>query len=250
MKISRPTEPPILTARRLNPGIHQSWGAAICRYQKRAKVSDDDIVSHVADWTLEPRLAQWYNADAKRIDKLSLDEYLKELAKQALEKNWEYKLRDEILSSKQGSADFMASKNLNENNNAILASAESDFALTKDALRAQLEANLHENLRRDLSLNSVTATTFAEWADAVSDRDGSLKDSTRRVRETIEEERAQRKRERGSLASRITSPPPPKHARIRRAPPDLDPAWAPIHAPILRVIKSTSRSSLTARRTC
>ena len=49
---------------------------------------------------LEPRLVAWYQAGQSRIDTLTLDQYLDELAKLVLEKNWAHKIRDTIISSK------------------------------------------------------------------------------------------------------------------------------------------------------
>ena len=62
------------------------------------------IISFVAEAMLEPQLIAWYQA---QINALTLDQYLDELAKLVLEKNWAHKIRDAIISSKQGDCPFI-----------------------------------------------------------------------------------------------------------------------------------------------
>ena len=61
---------------------------------KHAEKKPKEIVSFVAEAMLEPRLIAWYQAGQARIDTLTLKEYLEELAKLVLEKNWAHKIRD------------------------------------------------------------------------------------------------------------------------------------------------------------
>ena len=85
---------PVLTAGRITPLILQSWSLACKRYMKHAEKKSTEIVSFVAEAMLEPRLVAWYQAGQKRIDALTLDEYLAELSQLVLEKNWAHKIRD------------------------------------------------------------------------------------------------------------------------------------------------------------
>ena len=95
---------PILTAGRITPLVLQSWSLACKRYMKHADKKPTEIVSFIAEAMLEPRLIAWYQAGQARIDTLTLDQYLEELSKLVLEKNWAHKVRDTIISSKQGRA--------------------------------------------------------------------------------------------------------------------------------------------------
>ncbi|KIJ44948.1 hypothetical protein M422DRAFT_251569 [Sphaerobolus stellatus SS14] len=76
-----------------------------------------------------------------RIDALSLEQYLKELASLVLEKNWDLKIRQQVLSSKQGEHEFIDWKIEVENLNRILTTTAPTLALKPDALKNQPEAN-------------------------------------------------------------------------------------------------------------
>ena len=81
---------------------------------------------------------------------LTLDQYLEELAKLVLEKNWAHKIRDTIISSKQGDRPFIDWKIKIENLNAILTTSSPTHALTEAGLKIQLEANLNSKLKINL----------------------------------------------------------------------------------------------------
>jgi hypothetical protein len=87
---------------------------------KHAEKKLAKIVSFVAEAMLEPRLVAWYQAGQARIDTLTLTQYLEELAQLVLEKNWAHKIRDTIISSKQGDCAFIDWKIELENLNMIL----------------------------------------------------------------------------------------------------------------------------------
>jgi hypothetical protein len=111
---------PILTAGKITPLVLQSWSLACKRYMKHAEKKPEEIVSFVAEAMQEPRLIAWYQAGQARIDALTLTQYLDELSQLVLEKNWAHKIRDTIISSKQGSRMFIDWKIEIENLNAIL----------------------------------------------------------------------------------------------------------------------------------
>src|SRR5271168_1983271 len=89
---------PVLTAGRITPLILQSWALTCKRYMKHADKKPEEIISFVAEAMLEPWLIAWYQAGQVRIDALMLDQYLEELSKLILEKNWAHKIRDTIIS--------------------------------------------------------------------------------------------------------------------------------------------------------
>ncbi|KIJ30458.1 hypothetical protein M422DRAFT_107295, partial [Sphaerobolus stellatus SS14] len=136
----------ILTTGCIDPLVLQNWTLACKQYMKHAEKKASEIVSFVADGMMEPRLITWYNTDQTRIDTLSLADYLKELASLVLEKNWDIKICQQILASKQGNRKFIDWKIEVKNLNTILATSALTQALQSVALKSQLEANLNEDL--------------------------------------------------------------------------------------------------------
>ncbi|KAF8984756.1 hypothetical protein BDQ17DRAFT_1393824 [Cyathus striatus] len=128
------------------------------------------------NWGIACKLA-WYHVDLARIDGLSLDAYLLELAKLVLPRNWAVKVRNQILSSTQGTKCFMNWKIELENLNAILTTTSPIHALDKSTvLKAHLEANMNTDLLFSIEEEELlcTSTDFTEWAQEVSDRDDRL----------------------------------------------------------------------------
>ena len=201
---------PILTAGKITPLVLQSWSLACKRYMKHAKKKPTEIVSFVAEAMLEPRLIAWYQADQARIDTLTLEKYLDELSQLVLEKNWAHKIRDTIISSKQGDRPFIDWKIEVENLNAILTTSSPTHALGDDALKVQLEANLNDELKLNL-LNEPTLTDkLSVWAVEVKERDDRIKAENARTQRIIDANnaaRAARRGERKDLLSRLTDPP-------------------------------------------
>ena len=201
---------PVLTAGRITPLILQSWSLACKHYMKHAEKKSTEIVSFVAEAMLEPRLVAWYQAGQKHIDALTLDEYLAELSQLVLEKNWAHKIRDTIISSKQGDRPFIDWKIEMENLNAILTTSSKSHALTEDALKVQLEANLNTELKTNLINEPITAEKLSEWAVSVKERDERVRAENARTQRLIDANNAARAAKRGEkkdLLSRLTDPP-------------------------------------------
>ena len=196
---------PILTARKITPLILQSWSLACKRYMKHAEKEPEEIVSYVAEAMLEPRLVAWYQAGQTCIDVLSLDQYLEELSKLVLEKNWAHKIRDTIISSKQGSWAFIDWKIEIENLNAILTTSSPAHTFTKSRLKIQLEAN-KTNLLNELCLSNKLDV----WSTEVKERDDRVRAENARTQCLIDANnaaRAARRGEKKDLLSRLTDPP-------------------------------------------
>ncbi|KAF5378288.1 hypothetical protein D9615_008791 [Tricholomella constricta] len=202
---------PVLTAGKITPLVLQSWALACKRYKKHAGKSDSEIVSFVAEAMLEPRLVAWYQAGQARIDALSLQGYLDELAALVLEKNWAHKLRDTIISSKQGARPFIDWKIELENLNAILTTSSPSHALTSDGLKVQLEANLNTELKLNILNEPVLSTKLDSWTLEVKEHDDRIKAEDARTQRLIDANaasRAARRSEKKDLLSRITDPQP------------------------------------------
>ena len=209
---------PILTAGRITPLVLQSWALACKRYMKHADKKPTEIVSFVAEAMLEPRLVAWYQAGQARIDALTLEKYLEELSNLVLEKNWAHKIRDTIISSKQGNRPFIDWKIEMENLNAILTTSSATHALTEDGLKIQLEANLNSELKINLLNEPVLASKLSAWTTEVKERDDRVRAENARTLRLIDASnaaRAARRGEKKDLLSRLTDPPrdPRSHSK-------------------------------------
>jgi hypothetical protein len=201
---------PVLTAGRITPLILQSWALACKRYMKHADKKPEEIVSFVAEAMLEPRLIAWYQAGQARIDALTLDQYLEELSKLVLEKNWAHKIRDTIISSKQGNRAFIDWKIELENLNAILTTSSPAHALTEDGLKVQLEANLNCELKINLLNEPTLSSKLDAWSTEVKERDERVKAENARTQRIIDASHAARAAKRGEkkdLLSRLSDAP-------------------------------------------
>ena len=201
---------PILTAGRITPLVLQSWALACKRYMKHAEKKPTEIVSFVAEAMLEPRLIAWYQAGQVRIDALTLDQYLEELSKLVLEKNWAHKIRDTIISSKQGDRPFIDWKIEIENLNAILTTSSPTHALSEAGLKVQLEANLNIELKTNLLNEPTLFDTLGPWSTEVKERDDRVRAENARTQRLIDANNAARAAKRGErkdLLSRLTDPP-------------------------------------------
>ena len=204
---------PILTAGRITPLVLQSWSLACKCYMKHADKKPTEIVSFVAEAMLEPRLIAWYQAGQARIDTLTLDQYLEELSKLVLEKNWAHKVRDTIISSKQGERPFIDWKIKLENLNAILTTSSPTHALTAAGLKVQLEANLNSELKTNLLNEPTLSDSLDAWSTEVKERDDRVRAENARTQRLIDASnaaRAARRGEKKDLLSRLTDPPRPK----------------------------------------
>ena len=213
VQTSKMKDCPVLTAGKITPLTLQSWSLACKRYMKHADKKADEIVSFVAEAMQEPRLIAWYQAGQTRIDALTLDQYLEELSKLVLEKNWAHKIRDTIISSKQGDRPFFDWKIEMENLNAILTTSSPTHALTEEGLRIQLEANLNLELKTNLFNEPVLATKLDAWSVEVKERDDRVRAENARTQRLIDANNAARAAKRGEkrdLLSRLTDPPRPR----------------------------------------
>ena len=218
VKFTKMKECPMLTAGKITPISHQAWSLACKRYLKHGGKTAAEVVSFVAEGMMEPRLIQWYQASQVRIDALTLDQYLDELAGLTLDRNWAHTLREEILNSHQGSRAFIDWKIEMENLNSILVTSAPTKALTAAALKVQLEARLNADLRLSLSNEPVLSTELAPWSIEVKERDDRLKfeeDRTQRIFERNTASISAARFAKKSLASRLSDPPSPSSNTAR-----------------------------------
>lgn len=201
---------PILTAGWITPLVLQSWSLTCKYYMKHAEKKPTEIVSFVVEAMLEPRLIAWYQAGQIQIDALTLKKYLEELSNLVLEKNWAHKIRDTIISSKQGNCMFIDWKIKVENLNAILTTSSPTHALTEDALKVQLEANLNDELKLNLLNEPMISSKLDAWSTEVKECDNRIKAEnahTQRIINASNAAHAAKRGERKDLLSCLTDPP-------------------------------------------
>ena len=178
---------------------------------KHAEKKPAEIISFIKkEAMLEPRLIAWYQAGQAWIDALTLDQYLDELAKLVLEKNWAHKIRDTIISSKKGDRPFIDWKIELENLTTILMTSSPFHAIPEDSLKVQLEANLNAELKLNL-LNELTLSDKLDaWSTEVKERDDCVRAEnagTQCLIDASNAARTARRGERKDLLSRLTDPP-------------------------------------------
>ncbi|KAF8992260.1 hypothetical protein BDQ17DRAFT_1369731 [Cyathus striatus] len=207
-------ECPILTAGRIDPVVFYSWSITCRRFAKHAEKKPSEIVSFVAGAMLEPRLVAWYNSDTTCIDALTLEAYLLELSKLVLLKNWGKKIRNQILSSTQGSKSFMDWKIELENLNAILISTSPAHTVNHlSALKNHLEANMDADLKLAIEDEELlcTGSDFTVWAQEVAERDKKLRSERIHMQCLIDQAQSARssahRTEKRDLLSRLSDPP-------------------------------------------
>ncbi|KIJ37785.1 hypothetical protein M422DRAFT_259631 [Sphaerobolus stellatus SS14] len=176
---------------------------------KHTEKKPEVIVSFIADGMMKPRLISRYHGSQARIDALSLEQYLKELAGLVLEKNWGLKIRQQVLSSKQGEREFIDWKIEVENLNAILTTTAPTLALKPDALKNQLETNLNEDLLKNLLSEPMLTTDLASWTLEVKERDDCMRAEDERTQRLIQANdfaRNTHRTERKTLLSHLSEP--------------------------------------------
>jgi hypothetical protein len=127
-----------------------------------------------------------------------------------LEKNWAHKIRDTIISSKQGNWAFIDWKIELENLNAILTTTSPTHALTDDGLNVQLEANLNSELKINILNEPTLAVKLDAWSIKVKERNERVKAENARTLCIIDASNAARAAKRGErkdLLSRLSDPP-------------------------------------------
>ncbi|KAF8582172.1 hypothetical protein K439DRAFT_1661961 [Ramaria rubella] len=210
VKIFKTKDCPMLTAGRITPEILQLWGLACERYMKHAEKGAGEIVSFVAEAMMEPHLIAWYHGGQTRIDGLTLEQYLKELAHLVLEKNWVHHIRDRVISSKQGDQSFIDWKIEIENLNAILTTSSPEHALSLEALKVQLEANLNSELKNNLLNEPVLSDKLDIWTYEVKECDKCIKMEDAHTQHLIDANNtacAAKRNDKRNLLQRISKPP-------------------------------------------
>ncbi|KAH6884043.1 hypothetical protein BKA70DRAFT_1125147 [Coprinopsis sp. MPI-PUGE-AT-0042] len=215
---SKPKDCPTLTRGEITPEILNDWYNAGKRFLKHnEKITANIVVSYLADAVAEPHLAQWYQTDSERIDKLTLKEYIDEMATLTLRKGWAHNMKQRILHSRQGTVPFKIWQVTVENLNAVLLNLSPKHAFTKDQIRDQLTANCRDTLSAKLDACPLDEDlSFREWSEEMRILDEDL-----RSNEALIEAKIGASRTKKSLFDRLSdskaSPPTSASATSTRS---------------------------------
>ncbi|KAF8952196.1 hypothetical protein BDZ97DRAFT_2083726 [Flammula alnicola] len=213
---------PLLGLGEITPAVFQEWHHACKRFAKMSgKDPNTEVVSFIGDAMSEPRLQEWYRVNEKRLDKLTLDEYMVELGELVLDRDWAYAARAALLSARQPETlTFRYWQTELENKNALLTASAPTFALSEDALRNHLEANARPALSAALARKAIPAsTTYVAWTSQVNIIDLDLRQQQLVVNETLEARFLARRATRVTLLSDARGNPIPLLSRIAPATP-------------------------------
>lgn len=157
----------------MDPHIVYKWYRACQRYlKKNSTLTGATIVSQVAEEMRDPTLEMWYQADQTRIDKLTLAEYVKELATQTLPEDWQTKFRRTITTAKMKEGEpFSEWAHRNQNLCAILTTIAPTFAISNVALQSILDAGLSLSLLTEVDRDPPSSIVLHLWIVEVRTRD-------------------------------------------------------------------------------
>lgn len=179
-------KPPILTSGSITPEILRKFENACQNYFRAKKIAANEQVASIVGNMLDDLVADWYWTDEDRINKLSFDEFTKEMRSKWLEKGWEQQVRRCVLGTKQGGDAFWDWAVRMRGLNALLCDTASH--LTDDVLWNQLEANLKPALSIACDDDGANAQTDLEkWMCAVKEIDECKRRECKQARADAEE---------------------------------------------------------------
>ncbi|KAG6853651.1 hypothetical protein C0991_002619 [Blastosporella zonata] len=146
---------------------------------------------------------------------MMLEEYLATFAKRALPLRWQQHTQNSILTSKHANsgksfADWVVDL---ENLNAALTNTKSPHALSDMALQAQIEANMHPDLKAKYKDTVIITTKFLDWISKVTKLDNALQEEKARTQCQIDASVAARAKCK-NLLDRLSEPMHTTHHSI------------------------------------
>ncbi|KAH7903811.1 hypothetical protein BJ138DRAFT_1020039, partial [Hygrophoropsis aurantiaca] len=160
------TKPPILTAGILTPEVARAWENACLQFFQQKEIPDDKQVQRIVWGMRDARLADWYLTNKVVIDALTFAEYMVLLRDKWLEANWQSRIRQKLLSSRQNNRRFYEWAVELQSINAILR--DDPAHLSNAQLRFHLEANMHPSLHEECEHEKAAdELDFDRWIDLV-----------------------------------------------------------------------------------
>ncbi|GJE98689.1 polyprotein [Phanerochaete sordida] len=162
---------PIVDPGDLTPEVFQKWQHACDDYFTHKTLDEDKQVAHVCTGFSDLRIRDWIAADREHYKKMTFADFVKEVSKRWLPKDWEYELELKLLSMKQKDSEPFAewvTKAENYRSGLVGTDAELDDA----KFRKEIESKVCEDLRslcRENNTKSIKG--YKAWRDTVDEYD-------------------------------------------------------------------------------
>ena len=225
------TKPPLLSPGEISPETLASWEDATRGWIAHKEVAEDKQVSLASYGFQDPRIRAWLRTHAATHNTLSFTAFMTIFRANWLPRNWESRLSNALLNSRQGLGSFWDWQVDLHHKNALLTGTNSH--LDDNALRRKLKSGVTPELAAALSRREqqLELLSFTDWIEYVRDLDDRRLDHAARV--TQEATKLQQRAELRSGAparnnSRATVPSfsaiptlAPSTATMRRSAPKL-----------------------------
>ena len=143
-------------------------------------------------------IADWAEANEAALVQLDFSEFMEKLRGQALEKDWDRKIKLAMLASKQGDCPFHEWAYEMQTRNALLRGRSYHFE--DDTLRETLENNMDQGLELRIRRLAVAATVpLRDWIETVKAEDEFVSRERKEAKEMYRMERAEYRVERTGM---------------------------------------------------
>ena len=139
-----PKAAPTLTAGKVTPEALHQWERACKEYFRLKKVEADKQVESILSRLLDFRIADWAEANEAALIALTFPKFMEKLRGEALEKDWDRKIKLSMLTSRQGDRPFHEWAYEMQTRNALLRGRPHHF--DDESLRENLENNMDQGL--------------------------------------------------------------------------------------------------------
>ena len=167
---SNPKVAPTLTLGKVTPEVLHRWERSCKEYFRQKNITDKKKVESILSRLLDFRIADWVEANEAQLKGLDFLTFMGKLQAEALEKDWDRKIKLEILASKQGERPFHEWAYSLLIRNALLHGQPCRF--DDVALRETLENNMDSGLELQMRRTPVNVgAPLWDWIEAVKVED-------------------------------------------------------------------------------
>ena len=167
---SNPKVAPTLTPGKVTPEVLHRWERSCKEYFRQKNITDKKKVESILSRLLDFRIADWVEANEAQLKGLDFLTFMGKLRAEALEKDWDRKIKLEILASKQGECLFHEWAYSLLTRNALLHGQLCRF--DDVALHETLENNMDSGLELWMRRTPVDiGAPLRDWIEAVKVED-------------------------------------------------------------------------------
>jgi hypothetical protein len=164
VKDRNPNVAPTLTAGRVTPEALHRWERACKEYFRTKQVAADKQVVSVISRLQDLRIADWIEANEATLVALKFPAFMDKLRGEALERDWDRKIKLSMLASKQGDRPFHEWAYEIQARNALLRGRKYHFS--EEALRETLENNMDQDLELR-ARRTIRGISLQDWIENV-----------------------------------------------------------------------------------